>query len=91
MGKLNLNEKDRKLLSFNFFILSIVSLLLQSITFLLSKLIFILAEPSIEYATLMDDWLDYLPNLTKFATFFPGIIAIILFLISIYFFVKDKI
>lgn len=90
MSKNFLNEKDSKVLSFYFLILSIISLLIQSITILLSKLIFIIAEPDIVYATLLDDWINYLPNLTKIATFSPGVISIILFLISIYLYVKGN-
>ncbi|MBS5788154.1 MAG: hypothetical protein KIC98_09620 [Clostridioides difficile] len=91
MSKLNLNEKESRILSLIFLILSIISLLIQSITFLLSKLIFIQAEPNIVYAALLDKWLDSLPSLTKLATFSPGIIAIILLILSVYMFVKDKI
>lgn len=91
MNKVNLSEKESKVLSLFFLILSIISLLIQSTTFLLSKLIYILAEPDIVYVTLFDKWLDSLPFLTKIATFSPGIIAIISMVLSVYMFVKDKI
>lgn len=91
MSKLNLNEKESRILSLFFLILSIISLLIQSITFLLSKLIFIQAEPNTVYAALLDKWLDSLPSLTKLATFSPGIIAIILLILSVYLFLKGKI
>ncbi len=90
MNKINLNEKESKFISLYFLVLSIISLLIQSVTFLLSKLIFMLAEPNTVYATLLDRWLDYLPPLTKLATFSPGIIAIILLIVSIYIFVRDR-
>lgn len=91
MNKVNLSEKESKVLSLFFLILSIISLLIQSTTFLLSKLIYILAEPDTVYVTLLDKWLDSLPFLTKIATFSPGIIAIISMVLSVYMFVKDKI
>jgi hypothetical protein len=91
MNKVNLNDKESRVLSLYFLILSIISLLIQSITSLLSKLIYILAEPDIVYATLLDKWLDSLPSLTKLATFSPGIIAIISMILSVYMFAKNKI
>ncbi|MDR1774136.1 MAG: hypothetical protein LBR30_04635 [Clostridioides sp.] len=70
--------------------LSILSLLFFSVTFFLSKLIFVFQNKDLVFETLHDNWIDRLPTLTKLVTFAPIIISIILFLIFIYILVKDN-
>lgn len=88
MNNLKLNVKDKK--SLFLLELSIISFLVQTVTFLLSKLIYILAEPDVVYSTLGEKWIESLPSITKLATFFPGIIGIVLLILSICIFIKDK-
>jgi len=65
-----------------------MSLLILPITILLSKLIYVLENPDIVFLEFGNKWICYLPSISKFATFFPGVLGIILLAISLYFFVK---
>jgi hypothetical protein len=43
------------------------------------------------FVSLGNSWIDTLPSITKFATFFPGILSVILLSLSIYLFIVEKV
>ncbi|MDU4861990.1 MAG: hypothetical protein E6356_12265 [Terrisporobacter othiniensis] len=86
---LNTNNTENKRVSLTFLTLGIVSLLIFPITILLSKIIYVLENPDIVFITLGDKWIYDLPFLSKFATFFSGILGIVLLILAAYFFSKE--
>ncbi|MEW9078725.1 hypothetical protein [Terrisporobacter glycolicus] len=86
---LNTNNTEKKRVSLTFFTLGIISLLIFPITILLSKIIYVLENPDIVFITLGDKWIYDLSFLSKFATFFSGILGIILLILAAYFFSKE--
>ncbi|WP_018590038.1 hypothetical protein [Terrisporobacter glycolicus] len=86
---LNTNNTEKKRVSLTFFTLGIISLLIFPITILLSKIIYVLENPDIVFITLGDKWIYDLSFLSKFATFFSGILGIVLLTLAAYFFSKE--
>ncbi len=86
---LNTNNTEKKRVSLTFFTLGIISLLIFPITILLSKIIYVLENPDIVFITLGDKWIYDLSFLSKFATFFSGILGIVLLILAAYFFSKE--
>lgn len=74
-----------------FLTISIISLLFLPITILLSKLIYVLENPDTVFISLGNSWIETLPSISKFATFFPGVLSAILLFLSIYLFIMDNI